>query len=106
MPEKVLVSTEEISNAIQQYTSAKETKLSAINAMKSAVDTLDGTWDGPASTVFMGAFKALHANLMTSEQIMTDAIDELQKVIEESIDVEDKVKAAAEALDAGNPLGV
>lgn len=82
MPEKILVSTEEINAGINQYTSAKDTKLNAIAAMQNAVKTLDATWDGPASMVFIASFNALYNNLMNSEVIMDDAITELQKVVE------------------------
>ena len=82
MAEKILVSTAEIQVGISNYESAKSAKLDAINAMQSAVQTLDGYWDGPASNVFIAAFNALYSNLMNSEAIMDDAINELKKVAE------------------------
>lgn len=82
MAEKILVSTAEISNGISNYQAAKDTKLNAIANMKSAVQTLDGYWDGPASNVFIAAFNALYNNLMNSEVIMDDAINELQQVVQ------------------------
>ena len=101
MAEKILVSTAEIQAGISHYESAKSVKLDAINAMKSAVQTLDSYWDGPASSVFIAAFNALYNNLMNSEVIMDDAITELRKVAELTEAADTNVNNVVSQLDPG-----
>lgn len=101
MAERILVSTEEIQSAITQYNSARDTKMSAIEAMNAAVTALDGTWDGMASEAFFGAFRALYGNLQDSDRVMQDAVTELTNVSNTAQQAEDNLKAANQGLDAG-----
>lgn len=101
MAERILVSTEEIQTAISQYNAARDTKMSAIEAMNSAVSALDGTWDGMASEAFFGAFRALYSNLQDSDRVMQDAVTELTNVATSAQQAEDNLKASNQGLDAG-----
>ena len=105
MAEKILVSTEEITTAVNAYTSAKDTMMTAIENMKSAVTTLDATWDGMASEAFFVTFNLLYSNMKTSEGAMNDAITELNNAIQiYSAEGEDPIKAQMQSLDAGDAL--
>jgi uncharacterized protein YukE len=89
--------------AVSAYEAQKNIKMDAIAAMKAAVDTMDGYWDGPASEVFMTAFSGLYAKMMKTEERMQDAIDELNRVIgaaEEAENTVRNVNAGAEAMNA------
>lgn len=101
MAERILVSTEEIQTAIAQYNTARDTKMTAIEAMNAAVTTLDGTWDGMASEAFFAAFRALYSNLQSSDTIMQDAVTELTNVANAAQQVEDNLKSSHSGLDAG-----
>lgn len=89
MADRIVISTEEMAQAVSAYTAAKEIKMDAIAAMKNAVEVMDSSFDGPAAEVFMAAFEALYGKIMTTEEKMTDAINELNNLI-----------AATEAADA------
>lgn len=104
MAERILVSPEEMRATVTTYEANKTKQQVAYQDMKSAVRVLDGFWDGPASEVFKGAFDALYKNLETSEQRMTDAINELKTSADlfertENVDVSSLVRD----LQAGNP---
>lgn len=93
MAERILISTEEMRTAVSAYETQKSIKMDAIAAMKSAVDAMDGSWDGPASEIFMTTFSALYAKMMKTEERMEDAIVELNNFI---------VAADNAETDAGN----
>ena len=79
MADRIIISTEEMEAAVSAY---EAQKMDAIAAMKAAVDNMDGSWDGPASDVFMAAFNALYGKMMKTEERMEDAITELNNLIQ------------------------
>ena len=89
MAEKILISIPEMETAISKYNTVKANKLAAIEAMNSAVKTLDESYDGPAATIFMAAFERLYNNLKNSEQVMANAIETLEKVVSDLRSTED-----------------
>ncbi len=101
MAERILVSTEAIQQTITAYNSAKDNKLNAINAMESAINTLDATWDGMASEAFFSSFRVLKNNLMSSDTIMTDAVTKLTKVAELATDADSSIQSSGSGLDTG-----
>jgi uncharacterized protein YukE len=82
MADRIIISTEEMEAAVSAYEAQKTIKMDAIAAMKAAVDNMDGSWDGPASDVFMAAFNALYGKMMKTEERMEDAITELNNLIQ------------------------
>ncbi len=101
MAERILVNTEEIAATVSQYESARESKNASLSSMKSAVDSLDASWNGPASEAFMNVFGTLYNNLNSSDTIMEDAINELKKVSELANDESGKMTNAHASLDTG-----
>jgi uncharacterized protein YukE len=100
MADRILISTEEMQAAVSAYEAQKTIKMDAIAAMKNAVDTMDGSWDGPASEVFMAAFGALYTKMMKTEERMEDAIQELNNLINTANEAEESVKGAGQAAEA------
>jgi WXG100 family type VII secretion target len=101
MAERILVSTEQIAQTVSKYESARQTKNSALNAMKSAVDALGSSWNGVASQAFASVFGTLYSNLSSSDAIMEDAITELNKVANLAEETEKKQQQANAALETG-----
>lgn len=106
MPEKITYSVDEMNTAITNYNKVKDQKLTAIEAMNSAVKTLDESYDGPAATIFMAAFDRLYENLRKSEQVMSNSIEKLQDALAALANAEDDTvsKTFESMLEAGaNP---
>ncbi len=101
MAERILVNTEEIMTTVSQYESARDSKNASLSAMKSAVESLDASWDGMASEAFVGVFNALQNNLAASDMIMEDAITELKNVANTAEELENKTSQAHSSLDTG-----
>ena len=98
MADRITISTEEMQTAVSAYETQKTAKMDAIQAMKNAVDSMDGSWDGPASEAFIAAFNSLYGKMMKTEEKMQDAVDELNAIIgraeEVNADVSNLAKAA------------
>ena len=80
MADRIIISTEEMQAAVSAYEAQKQVKMDALSAMKSAVDNMDGSWDGPASEVFMAAFNSLYGKMLKTEEKMEDAIKKIEGV--------------------------
>ncbi len=104
MAERILVSTEKILETMSKYNAEKGNLSVAISQMNDAVNTLDGFWNGPASDVFMSAFRALHANLQTSDQHMQDAVNELKQAADIFAQADTDIGSKSGQLEAGNPF--
>ena len=89
MADRLLISTEEMRTAVSTYEEQKEIKMEALAQMKNAVDNMDGSWDGPASEIFMAAFNALYAKMLKTEELMDDAINELNNLIARTEEIEE-----------------
>jgi WXG100 family type VII secretion target len=84
MADRITIETDEMRAAVSTYEAQKNIKMDAIASMKSAVETMDSSWDGPASDVFMGAFNLLYGKMMKTEERMDDAINELNRIVEKT----------------------
>ncbi|MBQ7848298.1 MAG: WXG100 family type VII secretion target [Clostridia bacterium] len=104
MASQILIDSAAMEAAISAYGTAKEQKLSAIAAMKAAVDALSGAWQSDASTAFQEQFNALYNTLMNSETIMDDAITDLRSTLNAQIANEQGQKNVIGALETGAPL--
>ena len=103
MAERILVDVNEIQTARTQYAAARSKKVTAIEAMNTAVNALKGEWEGDAAEQFRSTFSQLYSNLMSSDVIMEDAISELEKVIQNTVQTENMdVQVGAINLDVGN----
>lgn len=101
----IKVSTEQMEQTVSHYESSKGRQEAALNKMKSAVDGLQGTWKGGASSAFQSAFSALYTNLKTSDVHMQDAIEELKTSANLFKNLEEENLASGfRGLDAGNPF--
>ncbi len=100
MADRITISTEEMQAAVSAYEAQKTIKMDAIAAMKNAVDSMDGSWDGPASEVFMAAFSALYTKMMKTEERMEDAIQELNSLINAATEAEEANKGVGQGAEA------
>ena len=100
MADRITISTEEMQTAVSAYEAQKAIKMDAIASMKSAVDAMDGSWDGPASEAFMAAFNSLYGKMMKTEEKMQDAVDELNAIIGRAEAVNADVSNLAKAAES------
>ncbi len=100
MADRITISTEEMQAAVSAYEAQKNIKMESIAKMKSAVDNMDGSWDGPASDVFLGAFNALYGKMMKTEEKMEDAINELNQVINAATEADETVSGISRGAEA------
>jgi WXG100 family type VII secretion target len=102
MADRIIISTEEMQAAVSAYEAQKQVKMDALSAMKSAVDNMDGSWDGPASEVFMAAFNSLYGKMLKTEEKMEDAIQELNGIITEADETEQAARGVSQGAEAMN----
>jgi len=101
MAERILVSTEDMLATLSTYSSQKNAQSVAFNKMNSAVNSLQGMWEGEAANTFKQQFQKFFANIRLSEDKMQDAVDELRKSSEFFTEAEKTTGTAAGALDVG-----
>ena len=78
MADRILVSTEELNAGIDNYHRAQKEVVDSLNGMRKAAHALDGDWQGSASGEFLSAFDGLYASIMRTEDLMEEAVQELQ----------------------------
>lgn len=102
MADRILVDVQVISDAKSTYQSSKDAELSAIQIIDQTIHGLESVWEGSAASAYYTAFNELFRNIMSSQNVMQDAITELQKVIDNTAQTEGTdLTSAANNLDNG-----
>ena len=92
MADKLLVSTDELNTGVQNYRQAKSDVMDSLSGMKNAISALDGDWLGSASGACVSAFDGLYAAIMRTEDLMEEAVRELQAFSALAQEAEDEQK--------------
>lgn len=101
MAERILVSTEEMTNTINRYNSAKETMNNAYSAMANAMEHLSDLWAGPAWVSYFTKWSTIYGNISRTDEAISETIDALQKTIDEMEQAENDNISGINALEAG-----
>lgn len=107
MAEIIKVSTQQMRETAQNYTSAKQELENAYQNMDKAIKTMDKLWSGPAYVTMLATWAAVYKNIALSELRMKDAIDELNASAQIFDTTEGQTKSKAGALEQGkSPFSV
>jgi WXG100 family type VII secretion target len=97
----LLVSTEEMVNAVNIFNTQKSAQMTAYESMKSTVAEMAGSWLGEASQNFQSQFQSFYSNIAQSEARMQDAVTEMEKAVDIFSAVESEHKGNFAAMDTG-----
>ena len=97
----IIVSSAEMSEAIQRYNSARELMNDAFNSMDQAMDHLDNCWKGPAWAAYRAKWSVIYGNIKRSDEAMEKAITGLTNTLNEMETAEDSVGSAASSQETG-----
>lgn len=103
---RIKVSSEDFAQAIMRYNKAKGEQEMAYQAMKSAVDGLNGLYTGPASSACQSAFSTLHQNIASGSMTMEAIIKALTMTEEEFVQAEESAEGSYAATDTGHAATV
>ncbi len=97
--DRIVVSTEDMANAIQKYRSEKERLMEALSICNEAAKKLANSWAGPSFAATCVKMASAYKNLHQSNALIDDAIDELSKTIQIMEKAESGNASRAAALD-------
>lgn len=106
MADRILVNVPEITEAKNQYASAKQDELNAITAIDSAIKALGDFWKGDAANAYRSVYDQLKANLDSSQAAMADAISDLEKAIAQMENASGETSSNATGLDVGEAFPI
>lgn len=99
---RIKVSTEDFAQAIMSYNKAKGEQEMAYQAMKAAVDGLNGLYTGPASSACQTAFSTLHQNIASGSETISKIIKALTTTEEQFAQAEQSTESSMASADTGH----
>ena len=100
MAERILVYIPQMQETITKYNAAKGSLSDAIVAMQSAVNSVE--WTGEASKAFKDEFDQLVEKLKKSDDIMQDAVSDLNNTINTMQAAEESAASTGRTLEKGS----
>ena len=79
--DRILVSTTEMTAAIQRYESARQTLHDAYNKLDAAKSHLDNCYKGPAYMALSAKYLDIKANVMTADRAIDETVNGLRNTI-------------------------